>query len=71
MINEGYTGTQLEANLMASAERQIGDLYRLHLGRDPDQGGLEFYLNQVNSGTPISSVKIALQESPSCVAQCL
>lgn len=41
----------------ANATAQVTDLYRTLLNREPDSGGLTFWVQQMNAGFPIDGVK--------------
>jgi parallel beta-helix repeat protein len=52
------------ASTGASATAQVSDLYRTLLNREPDSGGLQYWVQQVNAGLPIDGVKNAMVSSP-------
>jgi len=47
----------------ANATAQVTDLYRTLLNREPDSGGLQYWVQQVNAGFPIDGVKNAITTS--------
>lgn len=45
------------------AEKKVVEIYEQELGREPDQGGLDFYIDQLVNGTPIEQVQAQINAS--------
>ena len=52
------------ATASGSASTQVTDLYRTLLKREPDSGGLQYWVQQVNAGFSIDGVKNQIMTSP-------
>lgn len=53
-----------KAATSGSATAQIDNLFSQYLGRTPAQGGLDYYTNLLNSGTPLSTIQSQIASSP-------